>query len=89
VGAMYKLKIPGTHPIDKITLGAWKRFKDAVYPYFAIESTKWIAGVTYDVISSDLNNYYNNVESFEISFAWQFTSKSKPKESNHARVITY
>jgi len=89
IGALYKLKIPGTHPIDKVSLGAWKRFKDSVYPYFGIESTKWIAGITYDIISSDLSTYYNSVESFEVSFAWQFSSKSKPKEQSHNRIITY
>jgi len=89
MGAMYKLKIPGTYSIAKITIGAWKRFNDAIYPYFGIQSTKWIAGITYDVISSDLSTYYNSVESFEVSFAWQFTSKSKPKKQSHSRVIIY
>ena len=89
VGAIYKLKIPGTHPIDKVRIGAWKRFNDAIYPYFGVESTKWVAGVTYDVIASDLKTYYNSVQSIEVSFAWQFSAKSNPKTQSHNRVVTY
>ncbi len=87
LGALYKLQIPGNHIFEKISTGVWARFNDAIYPYFGLESKQWSLGFTYDIITSDLKTYSNSVQSMEISFGWQFSSKKKNKPLSHVRMV--
>lgn len=89
LGALYRLRIPGTHPVNKINLGLFKRFKDSIYPMFGLEGETWTAALSYDVITSDLKTYYNSVQSVEISFAWMLSSKKSVKPTVSDRHVFY
>jgi type IX secretion system PorP/SprF family membrane protein len=89
-GSIYKLNIPGEHPISRLSLGIFNRIGDSFYPYVGFESSTWIAGLTYDIVNSDVRTYYNSVQSIEFSFGWLFNSKkSKSKNPVRKRTIIY
>jgi len=46
---------------SKLNVGCFKRVKDAICFYVGLEARNWIAGISYDVISNDLNSTYNSV----------------------------
>lgn len=89
LGTLYRLKIPGTHPVNKINLGLFKRFNDSFYPMFGLEGQTWTSALTYDIITSDLKSYYNSVQSVEVSFAWMLSSKKKTKPTVSDRHVLY
>lgn len=88
-GTIYKLKIPGEHPINKISFGLFDRVNDSFYPFVGLESSTWAAGFSYDIVNSDVRTKYNSVQSLEASFAWQFASKNKKKKPTHDRMFIY
>jgi type IX secretion system PorP/SprF family membrane protein len=70
LGGVYKIGV-GDELLHSVNLGLWHRFGDAVYPYFALETQRWVAGFTYDFVSSGVGSYAS-VQSLELSFVWQF-----------------
>jgi hypothetical protein len=90
LGGMYKFQLPGVHLVQKLNLGVWDRFNDAIVPYVGVESKDWCMGFTYDIVTSDLKTYYNSVQSMELSFGWQFTgTKKRKKPLTHVRIFEY
>lgn len=90
LGGMYKFQLPGVHLVQKLNLGVWNRFNDAIVPYVGVESKDWCMGFTYDIVTSDLKTYYNSVQSMELSFGWQFTgTKKRKKPLTHVRMFEY
>ena len=87
MGSVYKIKIPGEHPVEKFNIGLFKRFNDSVYPFIGFESPSWFAGFSYDVINSDLKTSYNSVQSMELTFGWQFAAKKA--KLTHNRMVIY
>jgi len=76
--------------VQKLNLGVWDRFNDAIVPYVGVESKDWCMGFTYDIVTSDLKTYYNSVQSMELSFGWQFTgTKKRKKPLTHVRMFEY
>jgi len=86
VGSIYKIKIPGEHPIEKLNVGLFDRFNDSVIPFIGFEAASWFAGFSYDVINSGLKTSYNSVQSMELTFGWQIARK-KVKLTNNRMVI--
>jgi hypothetical protein len=70
LGGVYKIGV-ADELLRSVNLGLWNRFGDALYPYFALETKRWIAGFTYDFVNSGVSNY-SSVQSMELSFVWQF-----------------
>lgn len=76
LGGVYKSNLGDK--MEKLNLGLWYRFNDAIYPYVALEVKNWMIGLTYDVITSNLKNSYSSVQSMEVSLALFFGSKKNP-----------
>ncbi|NIG54647.1 PorP/SprF family type IX secretion system membrane protein [Chitinophaga sp. Cy-1792] len=74
LGGVYKIGMDDGL-LHSINLGLWERFGDALYPYFGIETARWMAGITYDYVQSGLKNY-QSVQSMELSFVWQFGKRN-------------
>jgi type IX secretion system PorP/SprF family membrane protein len=72
LGALYKARLSET---QKLNLGLWCRFQDALYPYVGFETPNMVVGISYDVVNSQIRNSYNSVQSMEISFGWLFGAK--------------
>ena len=91
LGTLYKYNIPGEgHPITKLNLGFFSRIGDSYYPYFGIESKSFMAGITYDIMYTDVRRYYNSVQSFELSIGWLINKKkSNNYDKSHIRSVTY
>jgi type IX secretion system PorP/SprF family membrane protein len=73
LGGLYKIKLDDN--IKSLNIGLWNRFRDALYPYVALEGKSWLIGISYDVINSEIMNSYNSVQSMEVSLVWLFGSK--------------
>ena len=86
-GSIYKIKIPGEHPIEKLNMGLFNRFDDSVYPFIGFESPTWFAGLSYDIINSGLKTTYNSVQSVELTFGWQMARKKA--KLTHKRMVIY
>jgi len=76
LGGVYKARINST-VIESLHIGVWNRFRDAIYPYIALEGKNWLAGISYDVINSQIRDSYSSVQSMEFSLAWHFGSVKK------------
>ena len=76
LGGVYKVRL--NDKIESLNIGLWSRFRDALYPYIALEGKSWLFGITYDVINSEIRNSYTSVQSMEISFGWLFGAKRNP-----------
>jgi len=91
LGSIYKLNIPGDHPINKLNIGLFDRLGYLIYPYVGFESTHWIAGISYDINNSNekINNY--PFQSIEISIGWLFNSDNKTNSYKRSRIrsVTY
>ena len=91
LGSIYKLNIPGDHPINKLNIGLFDRLGYLIYPYVGFESTHWIAGISYDINNSNekINNY--PLQSFEISIGWLFNNDKKSSSYKRSRIrsVTY
>ncbi|SKA11009.1 PorP/SprF family type IX secretion system membrane protein [Sediminibacterium ginsengisoli] len=69
-GAVYRMKMHTT-AVETFNLGLWNRFGDACYPYVGVQGKKWLIGISYDIVTSKINDY-NSVQSLELSCAWSF-----------------
>jgi type IX secretion system PorP/SprF family membrane protein len=78
LGGVYKMRI-NDDPAEFLNIGLWKRFGDSFYPYIAIEDEKWLAGISYDVVTGSLKELYGSVQSFEFSLILKF-GKQKTKQ---------
>jgi len=87
LGSIYKIKIPGEHPIEKLNMGLFNRFDDSFYPFIGFESSSWFAGFSYDIIKSGLKTSYNSVQSMELTFGWQMARKKA--KLTHNRMAIY
>jgi type IX secretion system PorP/SprF family membrane protein len=87
VGMVYKISVQG-NTLRCLNVGLWERFGDATYPYIRLESERWIAGLTYDVVTTGVKTTSNSVQSMELSFAWQFFS-AKHQPIPVKRIIQY
>jgi type IX secretion system PorP/SprF family membrane protein len=87
LGSIYKIKIPGEHPVEKLNLGLFDRFNDSIYPFIGFESASWFAGFSYDIINSELKTSYNSVQSMELTFGWQIAAKKA--KLTHNRMVSY
>jgi type IX secretion system PorP/SprF family membrane protein len=87
IGSIYKIKIPGEHPIEKLNMGLFNRFDDSIYPFIGFESSSWFAGLSYDIINSGLKTSYNSVQSVELTFGWQMARKKA--KLTHNRMAIY
>jgi hypothetical protein len=86
-GLLYKLVLTGSAlQIRSLNFGIWDRVGDAVYPYLGIEANDWLLGFSYDVITSKIAT--TSLQSFEISFGWQFGSARSAAVKKHP-VIWY
>ena len=77
LGSIYKLNIPGDHPINKLNIGLFDRFGYSIYPYVGFESTHWIAGITYDINNTNQKKYNYPLQSIEISIGWLLNNDKK------------
>ncbi len=73
-GAIYKAHINDA-PLEFLNIGIWQRFGDSFYPYIAIEDENWLAGITYDVVTSSEKKLYGSVQSLELSLMFKFGKK--------------
>lgn len=73
--------------IRSFDLGLWHRFGDATYPYVGVAGNNWQAGLSYDIISSQVRSSYNSVQSMELSFIWQF--KGKKAVAQDRRTVAF
>lgn len=67
LGGLFKI-FANDETIHSLNIGIWKRFGDAVYPYVALEGNKWLAGITYDIITGKETTFSQSVQSMEFSF---------------------
>jgi type IX secretion system PorP/SprF family membrane protein len=74
LGGVYGLDL-GDDTFKSFDLGLWHRFGDAFYPYAGISGANWQAGISYDIVVSQVKTAYNAVQSMEFSLVWQFKSK--------------
>lgn len=70
IGVIDKIGIndPTLHSFN---IGLWNRFGDAVTPVVGLEMQKMLVTLSYDITTSSIKKLYNNVQSFELGFAWQ------------------
>ncbi len=85
-GLLYKIN---THnqTISFVNIGCWNRFGDALYPYIALEGKTWLAGITYDIITSQARTAQNQIQSSELSFVWKFGNANNKTVSRS--IVTY
>ena len=74
VGGTYKIKVHDD-TIESFNLGLYNRFNDSFYPYVGLEGKRFLLGISYDVVNSDVRTAYNSVQSMDISFSWNFGKK--------------
>jgi len=87
-GSIYKLKIPGEHPIEKLNMGILNRLNNGTFcPFLGFEAPSWFAGFSYDVINSSYLTANNTVQSLELTFGWQVTRKKS--KLTHKRMVIY
>jgi type IX secretion system PorP/SprF family membrane protein len=84
-GIMYKIGV-GQAQLQTLNVGVWNRFSDALYPYIGLEGKHWLLGISYDIISSQVETSYNSVQSMEVSLAWLF---GKAKAGAKRSVVMY
>ena len=83
LGAMYKFKFADQHVLDRFNVGVFDRINDAYVGYLGFEQKAWSFGFSYDLIKSDIQTYFNSVQSMEFSLGWLVPSKKRPsKESD-------
>lgn len=81
LGGVYKLNT-NHETISFVNIGLWNRFGDALYPYISLEGKSWLAGITYDIITSQVRTAQNQVQSSEFSFVWKLGASSKKASSS-------
>jgi type IX secretion system PorP/SprF family membrane protein len=86
-GVMYKMPINDA-TMNSFNIGVWKRFRDAIYPYVALEGNTWLAGVSYDILTGNDRTFAQSVQSLEFSFILKFGSAKKTSSSVNS-VIFY
>jgi type IX secretion system PorP/SprF family membrane protein len=86
LGSVYKMKIPGEHPIEKLNVGVFNTFDRAVAPYVGFESTSWFAGFSYGVNNNSSPANYA-LQSMEITLGWQFAPKKG--KLTHQRMVSF
>jgi len=77
LGTMYKFKFADQHMLDRFNVGAFNRFNDAYIGYLGVEQKSWSMGFSYDIINSDVQTFYNSVQSMEFSLGWLIPSKKR------------
>ena len=87
LGAVYKVRIED-ETLTSLNIGLWNRFGDAFYPYLGLEANKWLAGISYDAVSSKVKTVYSSVSSAEFSFAWKFGKKTNAS-ANKKSILYY
>jgi type IX secretion system PorP/SprF family membrane protein len=75
LGGIYQIPLLGDETLESVNLGLFHRFGDAFYPYVALQATRWLVGISYDAVSSQVKTAYNSVSSMELSFVWQLPGK--------------
>ena len=88
LGAVYKIKVQ-SDALETVNIGVWNRFNDALYPYLALEGKKWIIGMSYDVVTSNIKTIYNSVSSVEFSLGWKFGGKKAATASSKYGMLNY
>ena len=66
LGAAYGISIGNNY----LYLGAFSRFKDAVYPYVSMQTETFQVGLSYDILTSDLKYSSPKRSSIELSFLY-------------------
>lgn len=64
IGLAYGVKVGNNY----LYMGAFSRFKDAVYPYFSFQTQSVQVGLSYDVLTSDLKKSNPRRASMELTF---------------------
>lgn len=64
VGLSYGVKVGNNY----VYMGAFSRFKDAVYPYFSFQTQSMQVGLSYDILTSDLKKSNPRRASMELTF---------------------
>ncbi len=85
LGAQYNIHV-NSEILERVHLGLFKRFNDAVCPYAGLESRNWLFGLSYDFVSSNVRSPYNAVQSLELSFGWLL---GKKQHLNRERIVHY
>lgn len=89
VGAIYKYGFANSGLIRSLNIGFYKRFSERSYPYLAIETNKWIAGLSYDITDADKSTMGSS-KSVELSFIMQLTGpKARDKRYTIDNIIGY
>ena len=73
LGGVYKLAI-SDNLLRSVNLGVWERFGDAIYPYFGLETDRWLGALTYDIVHGGVAGY-QSVQSLEFSFSLKMGRK--------------
>ena len=87
LGGMYKIGISKNETFSSFNLGLWNRFNDALYPYVGMEGKNWMAGLSYDIVTSDLRTASNSVQSIELSLIWSFGKLAKSSSRNGVGLV--
>lgn len=82
LGTMYKFKFADQHMLDRFNVGVFDRINDAYVGYLGFEQKAWSFGFSYDLIRSDIQTYFNSVQSMEFSLAWLVPSKKRPSKAS-------
>ena len=77
LGSMYKFKFADQHMLDWFNVGVFDRINDAYIGYLGFEQKAWSFGFSYDMINSDVQTFYNSVQSMEFSLGWKVPSKKR------------
>ncbi len=77
LGAAYGKSIGETD--NSLYVGAWIRFKDALFPYLGLRTPAYQIGLSYDITSRDISRQKNFNGSTEISFIYFMNSLNRKK----------
>jgi type IX secretion system PorP/SprF family membrane protein len=81
LAGIYKLAV-GDDLLKTVNLGIGERFGDALYPYFGLETDRWLGAITYDVVHAGVTNY-QSVQSLELSLVFKLGRlRSRPGASS-------
>lgn len=87
-GLLYKLAITESQlGLRSANLGTWYRFGHVIQPYIGLESQHWLLGLSYDILTAKMTG--TSLQSFELSFGWQFGKRRMRQNATTNPVFMY
>ena len=87
LGSQYKIAVRNNQTLNSFNLGIWSRFGDAVYPYVGLEGKNWLAGISYDMVTSSVATVSSSVQSMEFSLIWNFGSGGRSVKKEGVNIV--